>query len=139
MFTGVVAHMKKQFEDRARLVIYLEREDLNLMTKLARTEGLAVVEWARRALSEELIRVVPMEPVMPEEWTEEQREEWAKLALTGRVVRRLEPSDRKINPVAEAMKPGKHEKLGPEYFRTCQHNMTEAGCPRCLAAKAVTR
>jgi hypothetical protein len=136
---GSVSHiMKKQFEDRVRLAIYLEREDLNLMTGLARAEGLAVIEWARRALTEELDRVVPLEPVAPE-MTEEEREEFEKLALTGKFVTKFEPTDRKINPVAEAMRPGKHEKLGPEYFTRCEHNMTKAGCPRCLAAKAVSR
>lgn len=45
-----VCHMKRQFTVRARLVCYMELEDLNRLTALAREEGKTLVEWARVTL-----------------------------------------------------------------------------------------
>jgi hypothetical protein len=42
--------MRRQFEDRDRLVIYMERSDINDLTSLAREDGKALVEWVRRLL-----------------------------------------------------------------------------------------
>jgi hypothetical protein len=53
--------MKKQFEVRARLVIYLEQADLNALTALAREDGRTLVEWARGLLIERLAPAVPLE------------------------------------------------------------------------------
>ena len=52
--TGYMTHMRKQFQQRARLAIYLETSDLVRLTAKARTEGKALVEWARETLLGEL-------------------------------------------------------------------------------------
>ena len=57
--------MKKQFEVRARLVIYLEQADLNALTALAREDGRTLVEWARGLLIERLAPAVPLYDVRP--------------------------------------------------------------------------
>lgn len=46
--------VRKLFSDRARLVVYVEAEDLNRLTAHARKEGRTVVEWARETLLGEL-------------------------------------------------------------------------------------
>ena len=43
--------MKRVFQERARLVIYLEQGDLGKVTKMAREEGKTVVEWMREMIS----------------------------------------------------------------------------------------
>jgi hypothetical protein len=45
--------MKKVFEERARLVVYLEQSDMVRMTEAARDSGVTLVEWARGVLKEE--------------------------------------------------------------------------------------
>jgi hypothetical protein len=49
-----VCCMRRQFEVRARLVLYLEQADLNALTALAREEGRTLVDWARNELIERL-------------------------------------------------------------------------------------
>jgi len=46
--------MRKQFEDRARLVIYLDRTDLNALTTRAKLEGRVLIAWAREVLMREI-------------------------------------------------------------------------------------
>lgn len=46
--------VKRIFTDRARLVVYVEAEELNGMTALARGSGKTLVEWAREVLREKL-------------------------------------------------------------------------------------
>jgi len=52
--TGYMTHMRKQFEKRARLAIYLENSDLQRLTAKARAEGKLLAEWARETLLGEL-------------------------------------------------------------------------------------
>jgi hypothetical protein len=42
--------VKRMFEERARLVIYLESSDMVRLTAVARGEGKTLVEWARGVL-----------------------------------------------------------------------------------------
>jgi hypothetical protein len=42
--------MRKQFETRVRLVIYMDARDLNRLTAHARREGRVLVAWAREVL-----------------------------------------------------------------------------------------
>lgn len=51
---GYMTHMRKQFEVRGRLAIYFEQADLERLTAKARSEGKALVEWARETLLGEL-------------------------------------------------------------------------------------
>lgn len=46
--------MRRIFEERARLVIYIESADLNRMTEEARKRGVPIVEWARKVLLESI-------------------------------------------------------------------------------------
>ena len=46
--------MKRLFIERSRLVVYLESSDLQRLTEQARSEGKALVEWARETLLGEL-------------------------------------------------------------------------------------
>jgi hypothetical protein len=51
--------MKKLFEDRVRIAVYLERGSLDAMTALARSEGKTLVEWARDVLLAEVSDMPP--------------------------------------------------------------------------------
>jgi hypothetical protein len=42
--------MRKQFETRVRLVIYMDARDLNRLTARAKREGRVLVAWARETL-----------------------------------------------------------------------------------------
>jgi hypothetical protein len=44
--------MRKQFEIRARLVIYLEQQTLNALTAQAKREGRVLVAWVREKLEQ---------------------------------------------------------------------------------------
>jgi hypothetical protein len=46
--------MRKQFETRVRLVIYMDARDLNRLTARAKREGRVLVAWAREKLMDEL-------------------------------------------------------------------------------------
>jgi hypothetical protein len=46
--------MRKQFETRVRLVIYMDARDLNRLTERAKREGRVLVAWAREVLMERL-------------------------------------------------------------------------------------
>lgn len=46
--------MKKQFESRTKLSVYVEEGDLALMTAKSRAEGKLLSEWARETLLGEL-------------------------------------------------------------------------------------
>jgi hypothetical protein len=46
--------MRKQFETRVRLVIYMDARDLNRLTARAKREGRVLVAWAREVLMGEL-------------------------------------------------------------------------------------
>ena len=43
--------MRKRFDERVRLQIYLDAESLAAITRTARENGLTVVEWARGVLT----------------------------------------------------------------------------------------
>jgi hypothetical protein len=45
-----ITPMKKQFDNRAKLSVYVENGDLELMTEKARTSGKLLSEWARETL-----------------------------------------------------------------------------------------
>jgi hypothetical protein len=62
--------MRKIFDERTRLVVYLEHAEVVRMTAEAREQGCTLVEWAREALRNELqIRTnpvnVPLEGLRP--------------------------------------------------------------------------
>lgn len=57
--------VRKIFSDRARLVVYVEAQDLNRLTEKARDEGRTLVEWARERLLEELEAGTPVRRVKP--------------------------------------------------------------------------
>jgi hypothetical protein len=44
--------VRRIFTERARLVVYIELEDLNRLTAVARGDGKTLVEWAREVLLE---------------------------------------------------------------------------------------
>jgi hypothetical protein len=46
--------MRRIFDERSRLVVYLEQADLIRMTAKARESGQTLVEWARESLRNEL-------------------------------------------------------------------------------------
>lgn len=46
--------MKKVFDDRARIAVYLDKADVIRMESKAREEGMTLAEWAREALRGEL-------------------------------------------------------------------------------------
>lgn len=49
-----IAHMKRQFEHRVRLAVYLEAKDLQALTARARKSGKLVVEYVRELLLSDL-------------------------------------------------------------------------------------
>jgi hypothetical protein len=56
-----LCHMRKQFENRVRLVIYMDQRDLNALTARAKFKGRVLVDWAREVLFRE-ISEVPVDP-----------------------------------------------------------------------------
>lgn len=57
--------MKKLFNERARLVIYLDQDELVRMGILAKSNGETLVEWAREVLRSELIDGVAIQTAQP--------------------------------------------------------------------------
>lgn len=49
-----ILFVRKQFETRVRLVIYMDARDLNRLTARAKREGRVLVAWAREVLMGEL-------------------------------------------------------------------------------------
>jgi hypothetical protein len=54
--------MRKQFETRVRLVIYMDARDLHALTARAKREGRVLVAWAREALLREIDGALPTFP-----------------------------------------------------------------------------
>ena len=51
---SIVCDMRRQFEQRARLVVYLETKDLARLTAVARENAKTVIEYARDLILEHL-------------------------------------------------------------------------------------
>lgn len=49
-----VYHVKRMFKERARIVVYVEAKDLEILTARARTEHKTVVEYVRGLITEDL-------------------------------------------------------------------------------------
>jgi hypothetical protein len=49
-----ILFVRKQFETRVRLVIYMDQLDLNALTAKAKLEGRVLVAWAREVLMREI-------------------------------------------------------------------------------------
>ena len=57
--------MRKLFNDRARLVVYLEQAELDAMASNAKRYGQTLQEWARGVLTSSVQRVVEVEVTTP--------------------------------------------------------------------------
>jgi hypothetical protein len=55
--------MRRMFNERSRVVVYVEAEDVTRMTAQAKSEGKTLVEWARETLLGELSDNSEMRPV----------------------------------------------------------------------------
>jgi hypothetical protein len=114
---------------KRQLLIKVDDSDKERWKASADEWGVSLSEWIRRKCNAPEIEVageVFAGPVVTGRRGPRSRVDDATMAhdlATGTV--------RSENPVAVATRAGKKEKLGPEYFSICPHNLVKAGCPRC--------
>jgi hypothetical protein len=113
--------MRKQFETRVRLVIYMDQLDLNRLTARAKREGRVLVAWARDVLID-AITEHSIDPLAPR--TDETTEQWT--ARTKPLLKRKRIA--KNPPLADG-DPTKTE----TYYHTATSSRFRCLCESCVA------
>jgi hypothetical protein len=119
-----VAHiMRKQFETRVRLVIYMDQLDLNRLTARAKREGRVLVAWARETLMREM-----EEPTSPVEFKPASRLR-KHVSLTG-AVQSHSVQGEPATPLASV---NKKDSIPETVKHTANSNRLTCGCATCVA------
>ena len=121
MFYHVAHIMRKQFETRVRLVIYMDARDLNRLTARAKREGRVLVAWAREVLLNEIDNALTIDNV-------------------ARVLKKLPSSSRQSlhRQIVGANEPSFSISVGEEkYVHTATSNRLTCRCATCSEYRRV--
>jgi hypothetical protein len=138
-----ICHVKRIFDERARVVIYLEAEDVTRLTEEARAEGKTLVEWGRETLLGSIGATVRRggEQVLPKKVRRVGKDAESVLAV-GEVMEDARRAPFKKRPPVKRRDPGAgggtEEKEDAPVVETpknlettahCLHNYPDFGCP----------